>query len=54
MVDFRKAFGTVCREALMLEIAQLGIGGKFLESLCHMHRHSTAQVKLIDRFLRGH
>ena len=49
MVDFRKAFDTVCREALMLKIAQLGIGGKFLESLRHMYRHSTAQVKLIDR-----
>lgn len=48
-VDFRKAFDTVCREALLLKIARLGIGGKFLASLRHMYNHSTAQVKLINK-----
>ena len=48
-VDFRKAFDTVCRQALMLKIARLGIGGDYLGSLQYMYSHSKTQVKLIDK-----
>ena len=45
-VDFRKAFDSVCREALFLKLAKLGIRGKIFETLNHMYANSTAQVKL--------
>ena len=48
-VDFRKAFDTVCRQALMLKISRLGIGGDYLGSLQYMYSHSKTQVKLIDK-----
>jgi len=35
-VDFRKAFDSVCREALFLKLAKLGITGKTFEVLKHM------------------
>ena len=45
-VDFRKAFDSVCREALFLKLAKLGIRGKIFETLSHMYSNSTAQIKL--------
>ena len=45
-VDFRKAFDSVCREALFLKLAKLGIRGKIFETLNHMYSNSTAQIKL--------
>ena len=45
-VDFRKAFDSVCREALFLKLAKLGIKGKIFETLNHMYTNSTAQIKL--------
>ena len=45
-VDFRKAFDSVCREALFLKLAKLGIRGNFFETLHHMYTNSTAQIKL--------
>ena len=45
-VDFRKAFDSVCREALFLKLTKLGIRGKIFETLNHMYTNSTAQIKL--------
>ena len=45
-VDFRKAFDSVCREALFLKLAKLGITGKTFNVLKHMYKNSTGQMKL--------
>ena len=45
-VDFRKAFDSVCREALFLKLYRLGIRGKIFETLNHMYTNSTGQIKL--------
>ena len=45
-VDFRKAFDSVCREALFYKLSNLGISGNFYNVLRHMYSHSTAQIKL--------
>lgn len=45
-VDFRKAFDSVCREALFYKIAKLGIRGKMFNTLHHMYSNSTGQIKL--------
>ena len=45
-VDFRKAFDSVCREALFYKIAKLGIQGKMFNTLYHMYNNSTGQIKL--------
>ena len=45
-VDFRKAFDSVCREALFLKMAKLGITGKIFDVLKHMYQNSTGQIKL--------
>ena len=45
-VDFRKAFDSVCREALFLKLASQGICGKIFETLKHMYANSTGQIKL--------
>ena len=45
-VDFRKAFDSVCREALFYKIAKLGIQGKIFNTLYHMYNNSTGQIKL--------
>ena len=45
-VDFRKAFDSVCRQALFYKLAQNGITGKFYEVLRDMYSNSYAHVKL--------
>ena len=45
-VDFKKAFDSVCREALFLKLAKLGITGKVFNTLKHMYTNSTGQIKL--------
>ena len=45
-VDFRKAFDSVCREALFVKLAKLGITGKIYDVLKHMYENSTGQIKL--------
>ena len=46
LVDFRKAFDSVCREALFLKMAKLGITGNIFGVLKHMYQNSTGQIKL--------
>ena len=48
-IDFKNAFDTVCREALIYKLNLIGIKGKFLEVLSHMYRNSKAKIKLLNR-----
>ena len=45
-VDFRKAFDSVCREALFYKVAKQGITGNIFNILKHMYTNSTGQIKL--------
>ena len=45
-VDFKKAFDSICREALFYKLAVSGISGKFYDVLRYMYTHSNAHVKL--------
>ena len=48
-VDFAKAFDTVCREALLYKLWQLGIQGRFFRCLDFMYSNSSARVKLLNK-----
>ena len=45
-IDFRKAFDSVCRQALFYKLAQSGVTGKFYNVLRDMHSNSYAHIKL--------
>ena len=45
-VDFKKAFDSVCRQALFLKLAKNGITGKFFNTLRNMYSNSFAYIKL--------
>ena len=48
-VDFAKAFDTVCREALLFKLWQMGIRGRFFHCLEFMYQNSSAKVKLLKK-----
>ena len=48
-IDFQKAFDTVCREALLFKLYNLGIRGKFFGCLKYMYSNSKAKIKLINK-----
>ena len=43
-VDFKKAFDTVCRDALLYKLSTMGIEGKFLKCITYMYYHSKARI----------
>ena len=45
-VDFKKAFDSVCRQALFLKLAQNGVTGNFYKTLRNMYSNSFAYIKL--------
>ena len=45
-VDFKKAFDSVCRQALFYKLAKLGVQGKFYSVLKNMYTNSFAYIKL--------
>ena len=45
-VDFKKAFDSVCRQALFYKLVKLGITGKFYSVLRDMYSNSFAYIKL--------
>ena len=45
-VDFRKAFDSICRQALFYKLASAGLTGKFYNALRFMYANSKAQIKL--------
>ena len=51
-VDYTKAFDTVCREALIYKLHDMGIKGRFLMCLQHMYSSSNARIKLLGRLSR--
>ena len=48
-VDYRKAFDTVCREALLYKISMLGVKGNFFNCLRYMYENSSTRIKLIKK-----
>ena len=48
-VDFRKAFDSVAREALLYKIAKLGIGGNVFNTLKNMYENTSTRIKLINK-----
>ena len=48
-VDFRKAFDSVCRQALFFKLAKNGITGNFFNVLSDMYANSYAHIKLSGR-----
>ena len=48
-VDFRKAFDSVAREALLYKVAKLGIGGKIFNTLKNMYENTSTKIKLINK-----
>lgn len=45
-VDFKKAFDSVCRQALFYKLAENGITGKFYNVIKNMYANSYAHIKL--------
>ena len=45
-IDYRKAFDSICRDALLYKLTTLRIDGKFLNCLTHMYRNSTCRLKI--------
>ena len=45
-VDFKKAFDSVCRQALLFKLAKIGATGNFYGVLRHMYSNSIAHIKL--------
>ncbi len=48
-VDYKKAFDTVCRKALLYKLSNMGIAGNFFSCLSHMYSNSTTRIKLIKK-----
>ncbi|NRB82033.1 MAG: reverse transcriptase family protein, partial [Saccharospirillaceae bacterium] len=48
-VDFRKAFDSICRQALFYKLSSNGITGKVYNILRNMYANSTSQIKLNGR-----
>ena len=48
-VDFKKAFDSICREALVYKLDQFGVKGRFLSVLKHMYSNSSARIKLLQK-----
>ena len=48
-VDFKKAFDTVCRSALLYKLVQLQIRGPFFEVLENMYNSSHAKIKINNK-----
>ena len=48
-IDFKKAFDSVSREALLYKLANLGIEGRFLDCIKHMYSNSKAKIKLLGK-----
>ena len=48
-IDYRKAFDTVSREALLIKLSKLGIAGRYFNCIKHMYTNSCAKIKLLDK-----
>ena len=48
-VDYQKAFDTVCREALLFKLSQLGVAGRYFDCLSYMYKNSNTKLKLLNK-----
>ena len=48
-VDFRKAFDTVNRDALIYKLSHMGLKGRFISCIKDMYSKSTTRIKLIKK-----
>ena len=48
-VDFRKAFDTLCREALLHKLMSMGVEGKFMKCIEFMYKNSKARLKIVNK-----
>ena len=48
-VDYKKAFDSIARDALLFKLANLGIGGKVFRCLKSMYENSGSKIKLINK-----
>ena len=48
-VDFKKAFDSISREALIYKLCKMGLKGKFLNCLSYMYSHSKARMKIVKK-----
>ena len=48
IVDYRKTFDPVNREALLYKLSQLGRGGRIFDCVKHMYRNFKAKIKLLN------
>ena len=48
-VDYKKAFDSVCRDALLYKLSTMGIKGNFFRCISHMYRNSSTRIKLIQK-----
>ena len=48
-VDYRKAFDSICRDALIFKLEEMGFTGKFLNCLSFMYNNSKARIKIIKK-----
>ena len=52
-IDFKKAFDSVKREALLFKLSQLNIKGKLFDCIHHMYSHSTAKIKMLGKLSKA-
>ena len=45
-IDFKKAFDSICRQALFFKLANSGVNGKFYSIIRYMYAHSQGYIKL--------
>ena len=48
-VDYKKAFDSVARDALLYKLAKQGIRGQIFSCLQYMYEHSHTQIKLLNK-----
>ena len=48
-IDFKKAFDSIQREALLFKSSQLNIKRKFFDCIHHMYSHSKAKIKMTGK-----
>jgi hypothetical protein len=52
-IDFKKAFDSVSREALLYKLANIGIQGRYLDCIKHMYSNSKAKIKLLGKLTKA-